>query len=186
MSRVLIVVDVQKDFLPGGALGVTDGFAVLPEIVKLKDESYDHVALTRDYHPENHISFSDNPKFEDKSWPPHCVQGTPGSEIHPEILEAFPDAVIFSKGMDPDVEQYSGWNAVDPTGDTLEDWLWSIEATDVDVVGLATDFCAGGTAWDLVHDGLITALIVNATRPVTWAGGARMIYDLALQGVEIK
>jgi nicotinamidase/pyrazinamidase len=186
MSRVLIVVDVQKDFLPGGALGVTDGFAVLPEIVKLKDEGYDHVELTRDYHPENHISFSDNPKFEDKSWPPHCVQGTPGSEIHPEILEAFPDAVIFSKGMDPEVEQYSGYHAVDATGQTLEEWIWDKEGNEVDVVGLATDFCAGGTAFDCVRDALTTSLIADATRPVTWDGGAKMIAQLTLEGVLIK
>src|SRR3954470_6108755 len=113
MNKALIAVDVQPDFLPGGSLGVPDGDQVIPELIKMMDD-VDVIVLTRDWHPEDHISFSDNPEYVDGSWPKHCVEFTPGAVFHPDILVAAQNSgkpvVLVHKGFEHDVEAYSGFD----------------------------------------------------------------------------
>lgn len=182
-NDALIIVDMQHDFLPGGALGVDGGFDVVNSIINLEFD-FHHVALTRDWHPANHISFSKAPKFVDKSWPPHCVAGTPGAEIHPDILDAFSDAPVFSKGTDENLEAYSGFDGRHE-GTSLSDWLDGVDAGDVYVVGLALDYCVRATAIDAALGGSAT-VILNCTRPVTYETGALAVRDMARVGVEFE
>lgn len=180
MATALIIVDVQRDFLPGGALGVTDGHRIIRPLIDFgKSYMIDHVVLTRDWHPADHISFSDEPKFVDKSWPSHCVQGTPGAEIDPEIIEAFPDAPIVSKGYDRDVEAYSGFDGTLSDGTTLDEYLHNNFVAGVFVGGLALDYCVKATAFGAWHSGFAVDVLLDLTRPVTYLTGALAVADLA-------
>lgn len=158
--NALLVVDVQYDFLPGGALGVPDGDAVIPEIIRLTkpvlglSEEW-MVVATRDAHPPDHCSFV----AQGGPWPEHCVEGTHGAEIHPAI-KAIADRTI-SKGSNPRVEQYSGF-----AGTHLADML-RVEGFDsVTVVGLATDYCVKATAIDAAKAGFNVEVILDCCRPV--------------------
>lgn len=179
MATAVVIVDFQYDFY-AGSLAVPDAENAIDSIIEL-GKTADFVAFTRDNHPADHISFSDDPQFVDKSWPPHCVQGTPGVEIHPVLKDAFPGAPMFDKGEDPNVEQYSGAEGVNLNGQTLVQWLKDNNVTYVQVVGLATDYCVSSTARDLsAHmDDFDVDTVVEAQRPVAWVTGA-----LALRGLE--
>jgi nicotinamidase/pyrazinamidase len=143
MSRALIIVDVQRDFLPGGALGVPDGDAVIDRINELaRDGEFDVVLATRDWHPEDHASFA----AQGGPWPPHCVQGTPGAELSPDLARERIDVVI-DKGATREGEGYSGFE----TGE-LGTLLRTERVTEVTLTGLATDYCVAATARDALRD----------------------------------
>ncbi len=178
MSSALVIVDYQNDFLPGGALGVPDGFACFQPLVRA-GEAVDNVLLTRDYHPADHISFSHAPKFEDKSWPPHCIQGTYGADIYTPLRNQFPHAPIFSKGLDKDVEQYSGWAAKLSSGATLGEYLRIRGVNEIYVGGVALDYCVEVTVLDLFEHGYEPTLLLDATRPVSYIGGANTLVGMA-------
>jgi len=182
--NALIVVDMQRDFLPGGALGVPEGNLIIGPICQF-GEQFEHVALTRDWHPDDHVSFSDNPKFVDGSWPAHCVQNTSGAEIHEEILEAFPDAPIFSKGWVRDTEAYSGFDGTAENGQFLHEWLDNVGAERVYVVGLALDYCVKATVLDANYYGLYTGVPLHLTRPVSYDTGMQAVADLSDDGVAL-
>lgn len=180
-DQALIVVDMQNDFLPGGALGVPDGDAIIPGMVALIERYHAEghpVVLTRDWHPVDHISFADGiPQFKDGSWPKHCVQNSPGASIRHEIYYAAQPfggrpAPIFSKGTDKDREAYSGFDGIDHAGRTLAEYLADEGVSEVTVVGLATDYCVDYTASDAAARGFITLVVAGLTRPVTWETGA--------------
>lgn len=181
MSTACILVDIQGDFLPGGALGVPDGHQIIRPAIEFAKQC-DVVALTGDYHPPHHISFSDDPQFVDKSWPPHCVQGTPGALIDPEVLEAFPGVTPFLKGTVSDKEAYSGFEGY-ALGERLVDFLDDHDVGRVYVAGLALDYCVHATARDAVREGFETIVLLDATRPVSYVTGAKAIADLADEGV---
>lgn len=177
-NTALIIVDVQNDFLPGGALGVPDGDKIIEPILEAA-KNVDLVAFTRDFHPADHISFSEEPKFEDKSWPAHCVQGTRGVMIHRALDQTLWHAPVFSKGTDRNVEQYSGARAVDSFGTALGDWLEENDVREIAVVGLALDYCVKATAIDLAEGGFDVAIALDATRPVAWETGAEALLEIA-------
>ncbi len=160
-TDALIVVDVQNDFLPGGRLAVDDGDAVVPKINMLLP-LFEHVVYTRDWHPADHVSFSDEPEYRDGSWPPHCVQGTHGAEFAPN-LKIGRDALIVSKGDDPDAEAYSGFQA---SGIDLASWLREREIDRLFVTGLATDYCVLNTVLGGVSAGFEVVLVEDAVRGV--------------------
>ena len=159
MGKALIVVDLQNDFCPGYSLGVAGGDEIIPVINRLVN-SFDTVVYTRDWHPANHVSFAENPQFIDKSWPAHCVAGTPGAEFHPDLLVR-PDGSIVDKGTDPAVEAYSGFQ-----GTGLAEKLRERQVDTVYITGLATDYCVKATALDALKAGFRAFVVVNASRGV--------------------
>ncbi len=158
-NDALIVVDVQNDFCPGGALAVVDGDSTVPGINKLLPR-FAVCVFTRDWHPADHCSFSSAPRFVDKSWPLHCVADTPGAQFHP-ALNVPADAAIVSKGTDAAKEAYSGFD-----GTALADSLRKQGVRRVFVCGLATDYCVKATALDALENGFVTVVIDDLCRGV--------------------
>lgn len=163
MSRALIVVDVQNDFCEGGSLAVAGGAAVAGAISELLggDHGYDHVVATRDHHISPGSHFSEHPDFID-SWPPHCVAGTPGADLHPNLANR-PFEAVFTKGEY--AAAYSGFEG-SAEGESLAEWLADHEVTEVDVVGIATDYCVRATALDAAGAGLRTTVLLPLTAAV--------------------
>ena len=175
--RALILVDIQNDFLPGGALAVPEGDTVVPIANKLQ-VAFPLVVATQDWHPANHGSFAANHPgknaFEQIDlnglpqtlWPIHCVQGTAGAELA-DGLQRNRIAKVFAKGTDPGIDSYSGFfdnGHRKATG--LGDWLKAKGVTEVFVCGLATDYCVKFTALDAVSLGFKTHLVEDACRGV--------------------
>ncbi len=140
-TDVLIVVDVQNDFGPGGALPVNEGNRIVKMINRVAPR-FEHLAFTRDWHPRDHCSFSDDPQFADGSWPVHCVANSPGAEFQGD-LHVPGDALIVDTAFESDKEAYSGFE-----GTSLDEELHKRGITRVFVCGLATDYCVKCTALD--------------------------------------
>jgi nicotinamidase/pyrazinamidase len=174
--EALIVVDVQNDFCPGGALAVPDGDAVIDPINALEREA-PFVVATRDWHPPDHKSF----KANGGPWPVHCVRGTPGGELHPRIDRERVDVVV-DKGQTPDAEGYSAFEQSD-----LERLLRDRGVQTVDVAGLALDYCVRATALDARRLGFDVVLHEGATRAVDVSpgDGERALEELRAAGVQI-
>jgi nicotinamidase/pyrazinamidase len=174
--RALIVVDVQNDFCPGGALAVADGDAVVEPINVMAREA-PFVVATRDWHPADHGSFAELGGV----WPVHCVSGTPGAELHPGIDAGAIDAVV-DKGQAPDLEGYSGFEET-----TLLQLLRDRGVDAVDVAGLALDYCVKATALDARRAGFDVTVHRGATRAVEVApgDGERAVEELRAAGVSV-
>ena len=185
MSRALIIVDVQNDFCEGGSLPVTGGAAVAAAITDfLASDSavgYQHVVATRDHHVDPGDHFDDEPDYV-TSWPPHCVEGTPGAELHPALDTSRIEA-CFAKGRHQ--AAYSGFEGADRHGTGLGQWLRDHDVTAVDVVGLATDHCVRATALDAATDGFATRVLLDLTAGVTEETTARAVAEMREAGVEI-
>ncbi len=175
--NALIIVDVQNDFCPGGALAVREGDQVVPIINRLQPR-FELVVATQDWHPANHGSFAANHPGRKPGevielaglpqilWPVHCVQGTPGAELHP-ALERSRIAHVVHKGTDPAIDSYSGFFDNGRRAATgLEQFLRDREVDEVYVCGLATDYCVKATALDTRSLGFKTHLIEDAARGV--------------------
>lgn len=176
-SDALVVVDVQNDFCPGGALPVPDATLVVRPI-NLIVHKFDRVVFSRDWHPRDHISFSDTPEFRDGSWPEHCVENTPGAEFHGDLMVPM-DAPVIDKGTDPAQEAYSAFQGTVSLLDTLKGW----GVTRVFIAGLATDFCVRATALDARSHGFETWLVTDAVRGVTPEGSRAAIAEMREAGV---
>jgi len=179
-NDAIIVVDVQNDFLPGGSMGVKDGDAVVPVINRLLPFFKTRV-FTRDWHPEDHVSFSSAPQFTDMSWPPHAVRGTKGAEYHPE-LQVPEDAIIVSKAPEKDKEAYSGFQATDLAGQ-----LGDKGVKRVFVGGVATDYCVKFTVEDALKEGFETYVVEDACRAVDVpeGNGQAALDDMKKQGAKL-
>lgn len=175
--KALILVDIQNDFLPGGALAVPNGNKIIPVANKLQ-AAFPVVVATQDWHPSNHGSFAANHPgkkvFEQIDlnglpqtlWPVHCVQGTPGAELAPGLQWDRIDK-IFPKGTDPGIDSYSGlFDNGQRKSTGLGEWLKAQGVTDVFVGGLATDYCVKFTALDAARMGFKTHFIEDASRGV--------------------
>jgi nicotinamidase/pyrazinamidase len=163
MARALIIVDVQNDFCEGGSLAVAGGAGVASGISSLLERGgWDHVVATQDYHIDPGTHFSAHPDYLD-SWPRHCVVGTGGVDFHPNLATDKVDAV-FRKGEH--AAAYSGFDGHAADGVGLADWLRAREVTEVDVVGIATDFCVRATALDAVAAGFATTVLLDLTAGV--------------------
>ena len=196
-NDALIVVDVQYDFLPGGALAVQDGDAVIAPINRLA-RVFRHVVLTQDWHPEGHASFaSSHPgrqPFElvdlhygpQVMWPDHCVQGTQGAEIAREL--DIPHAqLVIRKGYNAGIDSYSGFKEADrQTSTGLEGYLKERGFRRVFCAGLALDFCVAWTAMDAAAAGFETYLIEDASRAIDANGSLEKARrDLDAAGVRV-
>lgn len=194
----LVIVDVQNDFCPGGALPVKEGDRVVPVINRLV-RRFDRVAATQDWHPLEHLSFAANHPgrqpgeviqlagLEQVLWPVHCVQETPGADFHPDLDRSGIQAV-FRKGVDPEVDSYSGFFDNGRRRSTgLEDYLRREGVEEVYVCGLATDYCVRWTALDAVRLGFRTWVIEDACRGVELRPGdtARAFEEMSRLGVQI-
>jgi nicotinamidase/pyrazinamidase len=184
MADALIVVDVQNDFCPGGALAVPNGDAVVPILNEYLSRAADAgipIFASRDWHPEHTRHFA----AEGGPWPPHCIQGTPGAEFHP-ALRLPPSAVVVSKGMSAEDQGYSALEAVLPDRQSLADALRARGVQHVYVGGLATDYCVRATVLDALNDGFTTSVLVDASRPVDVqpGDGERTLNEMLAAGAE--
>lgn len=175
---VLMVIDVQRDFCLGGALGVPDGDDVVPVINELVPR-FGRWVYTRDWHPHDHVSFSDHPEFRDGSWPPHAVQGTPGAAWC-EGLQMPMNAILISKGDNPGIEEYSGFpkQRLD-----LAQFLRLRKVERVFITGLATDHCVRATALDARAAGFTVFVVEDAVRGVASETTTQAFADMEAAGV---
>ncbi len=204
--KTLIVVDVQNDFLPGGALPVPEGDQVVPVINRLM-EGMDLVVATQDWHPANHLSFAANHPgrrvgevveiegLKQILWPVHCVQFTGGACFAPG-LHTYKFRRIFPKGMDPKIDSYSGFFDNGHRHSTgLADWLRQQGAQELFICGLATDYCVKFTVLDALQLGFAVTVVEDACRAVNlqpedgrraleemMQAGARVLHSEALVG----
>ena len=150
----LIIVDLQNDFCPGGALAVLDGDLIVPVVNELINR-FSKVFATQDWHPPNHISF----KEQGGIWPPHCVAGTVGAKLHPGLK--IQGEIRIRKGADPAKEAYSGFQGTD-----LAERLREAYIRRVFVCGLATDYCVKATAIDALKNGFDLVVLEDAVKGV--------------------
>ncbi len=194
----LVVVDVQYDFMPGGALAVAKGDEVVPVINALLPR-FENVVLTQDWHPRGHASFASAhagkkpfettrlPYGDQVLWPDHCVQGTKGAEIHAG-LQATRAQLVIRKGFHEGIDSYSGFVEADrKTSTGLAGYLKARGIREVFVCGLATDFCVAWTALDARAAGFETTLIEDASRAIDLNGSLAQAWkDLGAAGVQRK
>ena len=183
MTRALIVVDVQRDFCEGGSLAVAGGNDVAARISTLLagDHPYAEVVATRDHHIDPGDHFSPAPDFVD-SWPPHCVVGTGGVEFSDRL--SFTDfGAIFDKGEY--AAAYSGFEGRNADGISLAAWLRDRDVDEVDVCGIATDYCVRATALDSAHAGFATTVLLDHTAAVAPDRLPTTLADLAAAGVAV-
>ena len=180
-SEALIVIDVQNDFCPGGALAVPGGDEIIPEINALMDD-FPAVILTQDWHPAGHSSFASShpgkapfetvemPYGTQVLWPDHCVQGSPGAAFHPDLRTERADLII-RKGFRPEIDSYSAFFENDRTTPTgLEGYLRSRGIAALTLVGLATDFCVNYSALDGARLGFRVEVRQSACRAIDLEG----------------
>lgn len=194
--KTLIIVDAQNDFMPGGALEVRNGDRIVPVINKIISK-FELVVATQDWHPEGHKSFAINHPnrkefevidlngIEQKLWPPHCIQGSPGADFHPQ-LQLNPVEAIFRSAMDVEVDSYSGFydNAhLKSTG--LAGFLREKGADDLYFCGLAADICVYYTIKDALAEGFKATLIEDATVPLFQEDYEKARKDILAKGGRI-
>ena len=197
MEEALIVIDVQNDFCPGGALAVAGGDAIVP-LVNDMIRRFDHVVLTQDWHPKGHSSFASGhpgknpfetvamPYGEQTLWPDHCIQGTDGAAFHPD-LEWTRAELVIRKGFRKGIDSYSAFFENDhktPTG--LAGYLKERGISQVTLAGLATDFCVAYSALDAVRSGFQATVAMEACRAIDLGGSlAVMTERMRAAGVKL-
>jgi nicotinamidase/pyrazinamidase len=183
--RALVIVDVQNDFCEGGSLAVTGGAAVARALTAYlagpDGARYDHVVATQDFHVDPGSHFAAQPDYA-ASWPVHCVAGTQGAQFHPD-LDTTAVEEIFRKGEY--AAAYSGFEGASHAGDTLLSWLTERQVTDVDVTGIATDYCVRATAADAAKSGFTTAVLLDLTAGVSAASTAEAIESMRAAGIAL-
>lgn len=192
---VLLVIDLQYDFMPGGALAVADGDALVPLINQL-GQRFDRVALTQDWHPAGHASFASShagrqpfevitlPYGPQTLWPDHCIQGSVGAQLHADLQ--LPHAqLVLRKGCNGAIDSYSAFLEADRTTPTgLAGYLRERGVKKVFVVGLALDFCVAWTALDACAAGFTTTVIADACRAIDMHGSLDKAWrDMQTAGV---
>ncbi|MFD1771754.1 bifunctional nicotinamidase/pyrazinamidase [Sphingobacterium suaedae] len=189
--NALIIVDMQHDFLPGGSLAVAGGHELIPIINSLQ-ERYELVVATQDWHPPDHGSFASQHEgmrpFETTTlqglpqvlWPDHCVQGSYGAQF-PETLHSKKMAAVFRKGMDRNIDSYSGFYDNGRRRRTgLTGFLMELNVREVHVCGLAADYCVFFTAMDSLAEGFQTVILHEATKAIDEESMANK-FDIFLQ-----
>ena len=198
LSDALLVIDVQNDFCPNGALPVVEGDLIIQPINAAMD-NFDIVVLTQDWHPARHKSFASS--YENKKpfdtiemfygnqvlWPDHCIQGSMGAKFHPNLNHKNAD-VIIRKGSNPAVDSYSAFfenDKVTPTG--LHGYLKARDVTDLTLVGLATDFCVAFSAVDAAKLGYSVTVRLDMARAIDNGGSLNSAIDkMSKSGVNLE
>jgi nicotinamidase/pyrazinamidase len=184
VTRALVVVDVQNDFCEGGSLAVLGGADVAAAIsghIRDHRTDYAHVVGTRDWHVDPGPHFSEQPDFVN-TWPPHCIAGTEGAELHANLDRA-PLEDLFSKGER--AAAYSGFEGRDGHGETLAAWLRAHDVDEIDVVGIATDHCVRATALDAVSEGFGTRVLLSLTAGVAIPTTEQAVEEMQVAGVRL-
>jgi len=195
--HALIVIDVQNDFCPGGALAVADGDAIVPAVNTLIAQ-FEHVVLTQDWHPAGHLSFASThpghqpyqritlPYGEQTLWPDHCIAGQWGAQFHP-ALHTDKAALILRKGRHPGIDSYSAFFENDRTTTTgLSAYLRECGIDTLTFCGLATDFCVAWSALDAVRLGFKARVALTACRGIDLDGSlASALQNLRAQDVDV-
>ena len=194
--KTLLIIDVQNDFVPGGSLPVPNGDKIVPVINAMQDK-FDLVIATQDWHPEDHISFASNHEgaslfdvIEIKGnpqilWPNHCVQGSKGAELHPN-LDALKFEAVFRKGTDKNIDSYSAFydnNHLKSTG--LAGYLKEKEASKLYFCGLASDICVYFSIRDAVQEGFECYFIEDASKPLDLEAFETIKIKMVAMGVHI-
>jgi nicotinamidase/pyrazinamidase len=187
-NEVLLVIDVQNDFMPGGALGVAHGDEVVPVVNRLA-RAFAHVVLTQDWHPAEHVSFAEHHAGrvpfemttlhygEQVLWPTHCVQGSEGAALHRD-LDVQHARLVIRKGHHVGVDSYSAFLEADRTTPTgLAGYLRDTGVTRVYCCGLATDYCVAWSALDARRAGFETVVIEDACRAIDLDGSLARAWD---------
>ena len=198
MSDALLVIDVQNDFCPNGALAVNEGDTIIHQINAAMNH-FNLVVLTQDWHPTNHKSFASS--YENKKpfdvvemfygsqvlWPDHCIQGSMGASFHPSLNLESAD-IIIRKGSNPAVDSYSAFfenDKVTPTG--LHGYLKNRKVTDLTLVGLATDFCVAFSALDAANLGYSVTVQLDLARGIDTDGSLNAAIDkMSKAGVNLE
>lgn len=189
MSTALFIIDVQNDFTEGGSLGVDGGAAVaagVSELLAAHPKHYDHVFASRDWHDADgdnggHFAVDSPPDFVD-TWPEHCVAGTDGAEYHP-ALDLGPKTIHVKKGQGKPA--YSIFEGVTNDGSTVEEELEQLGVTDIDVVGIATDYCVLASSQDALDAGRSVRIFSDLVAGVAPETSAAALSDLAGAGAII-
>jgi len=191
--KALLLIDIQNDFVPDGALAVAGGDAIIPLVNELQPR-FELVVATQDWHPAGHLSFAsshpgqqvfqqiDLHGLPQPLWPDHCVQATPGADLHPALDQHRIEA-IFRKGTNPDIDSYSGFfdnGHRKATG--LTEYLQGRGVTQVYLAGLAADYCVYFSAKDALAQGFEVYFIEDATRAISTEGYAQARADLLAHG----
>lgn len=189
MKSALIIVDAEKDFFPGGPLGVPDADEIIEPLIYYM-EFVDLIVFTQDWHPFDHFSFKDEPEFKDGSWPRHCVQYTKGAELDPRLVLAAAKTgkpvLTVHKGRDKDTEAYSGFDgtvvhSIRADGVlqmSLGDALDELGVVCTKIGGLTLDHCVRATTLDSIDDGYRTNLLVDGTRPIDYRAGYEALIEI--------
>jgi nicotinamidase/pyrazinamidase len=198
--KFLLLVDIQKDFCPSGSLAVEGGNDIVPIANDLmRSGYYDRVVASKDWHPENHGSFASSHQGKKPfdmgelsgrpqvMWPDHCVQGSANAEFHDDLNLAFVN-LVQTKGENPDIDSYSAFK--DNAGDALtglHNYLLGLGVTQIDICGLATDYCVRFTAEDAVDllPGAKVRFISDASRGISPDGIEAALASMSAKGVEI-
>ncbi len=184
MTRALIIADPQRDFCEGGSLGVAGGAAVVSRIDRLlnSDHGYAQVIASRDHHIDPGGHFAAEPDFVD-SWPPHCVVGSAGAEFHDNLTYRDFAAVFYKGHYAP---AYSAFEGVTADGQRLSAWLRERKVDQIDICGIATDYCVRATALDAVREGFDTTVLLDLTAAVAPHRVDEVCTELAAAGVVIR
>ena len=193
-NSALVVVDMLYDFIDG-SLACQNAENAVRETLKYIDSQTrgqageEHeildtypILFIRDHHPADHNSF----KEQGGIWPPHCVAGTHGAEIHKDLLPYVREELTFDKGCDKAVEQYSGYEGVNDAGQSLEEILQLLDTTDVYVCGIATEYCVRNTCEDLLKGGFRVHLLKDCIGYVDHEGHLNAIEEMASEGISIE
>jgi nicotinamidase/pyrazinamidase len=176
MAQALLIIDVQNDFLPGGALAVPDGDQVIEPINALAAvPRFDVVVATRDWHPPDHSSF----QSQGGPWPPHCVRDTNGAQLADRLDASLIDVVI-DKGTSADADGYSAFES-----DVLRELLREEHVTTATIVGLATDYCVRHTAADALREALIVTIDPEAIRGIDEDDSQAALAELSAAGATV-
>ena len=191
--KTLIIIDAQKDFMPGGSLEVPKGDEIVPVVNDLQ-EKFDLVIATQDWHPQDHVSFASNHEgkepfdkmewhgMEQVLWPDHCVQNSDGADFHPDLKMKKVEA-IFRKGMDKEIDSYSGFYDNGHEKNTgLAGYLRERKANELYFCGLAADVCVQFSVKDALEEGFSVTLIEDATRAIDDEEFGKIKKDLAEKG----
>lgn len=183
INDALLLVDLQYDFLTGGALGAPDGDGVIPVVktlIEAAKKGHATIIASRDWHPANHISFRE----QGGPWPPHCVQNTHGAAFHKDIL--FPqNTIIINKAFEPDLEAYSAFGGETADGHSLSEVLKQHHIKRLIIGGLALDYCVKASCLDALKEGIETLVVLDATRAINKEDNAENLRLLTSFGVQI-